>query len=65
MVAAQYRDGEPIECDQANAAGGLGVTDRQFATVVLELPVDQERPTRVIRTASSPDRSSGGFCSAR
>ncbi|MGH4008960.1 MAG: hypothetical protein ACRDTH_12530 [Pseudonocardiaceae bacterium] len=43
VVAAQYGDGEPVECDHANAAGGLGITEGQFATVLLELPADQQR----------------------
>jgi hypothetical protein len=43
-VVAQDGDGEPVERDHANAAGGLGVTEGQLATVVLELLADDQRP---------------------
>jgi hypothetical protein len=37
LVAVQHGDGEPVECDQANAAGGLGVADGELPGVLLEL----------------------------
>ncbi len=57
VVAAQDRDGEPVECDHANAAGGLGVTDGEFSIVLLELSTDQQRP--VVQVHIAPAQGAG------
>jgi hypothetical protein len=59
VVAAQDRDGEPVECDQADAAGGLA--EGQFATVVLELLAHQQRPVVEVQVAPA---QRAGFAAA-
>lgn len=41
----------PVECDHADAAGGLGVADGELAAVLLELPADQQRPVVQVHVA--------------
>ena len=51
MVAAQDSDSEPVECDLAKTTGGLGLAEGQFATVLLELPANQQRPVPEVNVA--------------
>ncbi|MCA1695911.1 MAG: hypothetical protein LC749_14940 [Actinobacteria bacterium] len=62
VMAAQDGDGEPVECDQANAAGGLSLAEDQFATVVLELPANQECPVLEVQVAPA---QGAGFAAAQ
>lgn len=57
VVAAQHGDGQPVERDHANATGGLGVAEGQLATVVLELPTDQQCP--VVQFHIAPAQCTG------
>ena len=60
VVPAQDRDGEPVECDHADAAGGLNVADGELATVLLELPADQQRPVVQVHIAPAMHRPRRG-----
>ncbi|MGH3535099.1 MAG: hypothetical protein ACRDQG_10400 [Pseudonocardiaceae bacterium] len=56
-MAAQHGDGEPVERDRANAAGGLGVTDGELAAVLLELSTNQQHP--VVEVHVAPAQGAG------
>jgi hypothetical protein len=60
VVAAQDGDGEPVERDHADAAGGLSVADSELATVLLELPADPQRPVVQVHIAPAMHRPRRG-----
>jgi hypothetical protein len=57
VVAAQDGDGEPVERDHTDVAGGLGITEGELATVVLELSADQQCP--VVQVQVAPAQGAG------